>query len=103
MKPIALFALPAALLCAAPAYAEIPPQHQRLVELKAILDHDDMATAFPGMELVQRVEFVKYNLYRVSTESCSLYARIVIKPLPRGMVGTRQFDVALGKPTCPRD
>lgn len=100
MKMIKALTGIAALTMAVPALAALPPGYQRAAELKAILNHEKLVEAFPFREFIQRVEYVRQDLYRVSTESCTLYAKIVGKPLPPGMVGARQFDVVLGKAEC---
>lgn len=89
-----------ALAIALPASAALPPQYQRAAELKAILDHAELAASFPDGAPIERVEFVRADLYRVTAGSCFLYAKIVGKPMPNGMVGARQFDVELGKADC---
>ena len=100
MKTIKLLVVGAAFTAAAPAFAELPPGYQRAVELKAILNHDDLVAAFPQYELIEDVSYVSKDLYRVKSAKCVLEAKIVGKPLPAGMVGARQFDVVLGKAKC---
>jgi hypothetical protein len=99
-KPLAALA---ALALAFPASAALPPQYQRAAELKAILDHAELAGAFPQGQPIDRVEFVRPDLYRVTAGTCFLYAQIVGKAMPAGMVGARQFDVELSKVDCPPD
>ncbi|MES2987377.1 MAG: hypothetical protein V4808_05695 [Pseudomonadota bacterium] len=101
MKIIKLLGTVAALATATAAFAELSPEYQRAAELKAILNHDDLVTAFPQSKPIEKVEYVSRDLYRVTAGTCTLAATIVGKPLPEGMVGARQFDVVLGKAECP--
>lgn len=101
MKTIKLLAGVTALALTMPATAALPPEYQRAAELKAIINHDDLVRAFPQGEHVTRVEFVRPALYRVTAGACQLYARIVNKQLPAGMVGAVPFDVVLTKAECP--
>lgn len=97
--PFALAALSAASL-ALPAAAALPPEYQRVAELKAILDNSDLVSALRG-QMIERVEYVRPDLYRVTAGECFVMVSIVGKPLPPGMVGARQFDVVPGKVDCP--
>lgn len=101
MKMTKLLAAFAALVMALPASAALPPQYQRAAELKAVADHADLAASFPNGTSIDRIEFVRTDLYRVTAGSCFLYAKIIEKPMPDGMVGARQFDVELSKADCP--
>lgn len=101
MKSISLIAMAVSIGFAVPAYSALPPQYQRTVELKAILDRADIAETFIGRgHLIEQIEYVSPDLYRVTGGNCALDAAIVEKPLPEGMVGARQFDVKPGTITC---
>jgi len=94
--PLRLAALTAAALAAVPAPAALPPQYQRLAELRAVLNDQGVAAAFGGAP-IERVEYVRPDLYRVTAGRCHLDVRIVGLPMPRGMVGARRFEVRAGE------
>lgn len=82
-----------------PAQAALPPQYQRLAELKAVLDHPGVASALRG-HMIDRVEFLSPDRYRVTAGPCALDVAIVSRPTPPGLVGPRQFEVVPGAPAC---
>ncbi|HYI47927.1 MAG TPA: hypothetical protein VEX35_05620 [Allosphingosinicella sp.] len=93
-------AIPATLtLAALPAGAALPPQHQRIAELRAVLDR--AANAFGGV-LINRIEHVRPDRYRVTAGRCYVEATIIGLPMPRGMVGARRFEVRVGALVCGR-
>lgn len=94
-------ALAAALFAAAPAAAALPPQYQRLAELRAVMDHAGVAAAFGGTP-IERIEYVRPDLYRVTAGRCRVDVRIVGLPMPRGMVGARRFEARPGERLCGR-
>jgi hypothetical protein len=94
-------ALAAALLAATPAAAALPPQYQRLAELRAVMDHHGVQAAFASAP-IERIEYLRTDLYRVSAGRCHVDARIVDLPTPRGVVGGRRFEVRPGARVCGR-
>lgn len=102
MKQLSIIAALAVAGAALPAVAALPPEWQRVAELKAILDDAAVVKAFDG-SAIDRVEYVRRDLYRVTAGECFLYVTIVGKPMPNGMVGARRFDVVAGKVDCPAD
>jgi hypothetical protein len=95
-------ALALTCLAAWPAGAELPPNHQRLAELRAVLNHPGVAAAFGVSELVERVEYVRTDLYRVTVGRCHIDVAIIGLPMPRGVVGGRRFEARPGRRVCPR-
>lgn len=95
-RPAAALALIAA---ASPAAAALPPQYQRLAELRAVLDHPGVAAAFEGRP-IERIEYVRTDLYRVSAGGCHVDVRIRDLPTPRDVVGGRRFEARPGARTC---
>ena len=83
-------ALAGALLAATPAQAALPPQYQRLAELRAVMDHAGVAAAL-GSTPIERIEYVRPDLYRVTAGRCHIDVRIADLPTPRGIVGARRF------------
>jgi hypothetical protein len=102
MRNLTLFAAgAAAALTAIPAQAALPPNYQRLAELRAVLDLPAVGTAF-GIEPIDRIDYVATDLYRLSAGRCHLDVRIVGLPMPRGMVGARRFEARAGRRVCRR-
>jgi hypothetical protein len=102
MRPALRFAaFSAAALAAWPAPAALAPNYQRLRELSAVLEHPGVVAAF-GQTPIDRVEYVRTDLYRVSAGRCRLDVRIVGLPTPRGMVGARRFEARPGRRVCGR-
>ncbi|HEX8483098.1 MAG TPA: hypothetical protein VF650_14470 [Allosphingosinicella sp.] len=90
-----------ALGAAAPAAAALPPQYQRAAEFRAVIADASVAGAF-GSAPVERIEFVRPDLYRVSAGRCSLEVAIVSLPTPAGVAGPRRFAVRAGRKSCAR-
>lgn len=102
MRPlIRLFALAAPALAVFPAEAAVAPQYQRAAELKAVVADGHIANAFDGAP-IERVEYVRPDLYRVSARVCRLDVAIVDLPTPAGVVGPRRFAVKAGRKVCGR-
>jgi hypothetical protein len=98
---LCLATLGTAALTAMPATAALPPQYQRLAELRAVLNNGGVTGAF-GMRPIDRVEYVRTDFYRVSAGRCHVDVRIVDLPTPRGMVGGRRFEARPGQRVCGR-
>ncbi|HEX8239789.1 MAG TPA: hypothetical protein VF574_08640 [Allosphingosinicella sp.] len=92
-------ALAACAFLAAPAAAALPPQYQRAAELKAVVADARVADAFAGAP-IERVEYVRPDLYRVSARGCRLDVAIVDLPTPAGVAGPRRFAVKAGAKSC---
>lgn len=99
MKSLKWLGALALLSASLPAGAALPPQYQRVAEIKAILDNAAVVGAFSGRP-IDRVEWVAPDQYRVTAGGCVLDVAIVGKPLPPGMVGARRFDVEPGTLDC---
>lgn len=84
-----------------PVFAALAPNYQRLVELRAVLSHPSVAAAFKVSQPIDKVEYLKPDLYRVTAGACHIDVRIVSIPTEPGIVGPRQFAVEPGKPVCP--
>jgi hypothetical protein len=94
-----LVALCAAAVAALPAAAALAPNHQRIAELRAILAHPGVNAALRDSP-IGRVEYVRFDLYRVSAGRCRLDVAIVDLPTPRGLAGPRRFEVRPGARIC---
>ena len=98
----AAFCAAAAAAAAAPLAAALPPQHQRVAELRALLAHPDLVGAF-GATPIDRIEYVRPDLYRVTAGRCHVDVANADLPAPRGVVGPRRFEARPGPPVCARD
>ena len=100
MRPVLFLAAAALAAGALPAAAALPPNYQRLAELRAVLALPDVATLGGTMQPVERIEHAGPDLYRVTAGRCRLDVRIVDLPTPRGVVGGRRFAARPGRPVC---
>jgi hypothetical protein len=98
----ALVAAAFAAAAAMPAAAALPPQYQRLAELKAVLADPAVGAAFGIDSPIERVEYVRPDFYRVSGGACRLDVAIVGLAMPGDMVGPRRFSVKPGRKICGR-
>lgn len=101
MRPCLRLLAIAPALAAMPASAALPPQYQRAAELKAVVADPGVANAFAGAP-IDRVEFVRTDLYRVSAGACRLDVAIVDLPTPPDVSGGRRFRVKAGRKACGR-
>ena len=99
IRPIAFCA---AALAAMPAMAALPPNYQRIAELRAVLDHPAVGREFGMDGPVERVEYVRADLYRVSGGRCRMDVAIVSLPMPRNVAGPRRFEARPGRKVCGR-
>lgn len=100
-RSITLAGIAACALAASPASAALPPQYQRLAELRAVLAHGEVARAF-GSTPIDRIEYIRNDLYRVTAGRCRLDVAIVGLPMPRGVAGPRRFEARPGQKVCTR-
>ncbi len=100
MRPrLPLLALGAAL-AAMPASAALAPRYQRLAELQRVLADAGVGGAFESP--IERVEYVRRDLYRVSGGGCRLDVAIVDLPTPPDIAGPRRFAVKPDRKLCGR-
>jgi hypothetical protein len=93
-----VFAATLFALLGAPSFAALPPNYQRLVELRAVLDA--IQPLIEEIGEVTAIEFIAFDLYEVRSDRCRVAAHIVDVALEPGFVGPRQFTVTLGKIAC---
>ncbi len=101
MRPLLLLALGGTALAAMPALSALPPQYQRAAELRAVAADPRVANAFGG-DPIERLEYVRRDLYRVSAGACRLDVAIVDLPTPADVAGARRFAVKAGRKVCGR-
>lgn len=95
---LALRLAAAALLASGAASGALPPHYQRLAELRAVLNHAEVASGLGRP--IDRIEWLGPDLYRVSAGRCHIDVRIVTLPTPHGLVGARRFEARPGRPVC---
>jgi hypothetical protein len=91
----------AAALAASPAAAALAPNYQRQAELRAVIAHPQVTRAF-GADPIDRVEYVRTDLYRVTAGRCRVDVAVVDLPTPRDVSGPRRFDLRPGPLVCGR-
>ena len=100
LRLAALGAAASAALAAVPAAAALPPKYQRIAELRAVLDQ--AAERLEVNDEIDRIDYVRADLYRVRAGRCHVDVAIVGLPMPAGMVGARRFEARAGRRTCTR-
>jgi hypothetical protein len=95
--------LPLVALCAAAlpsaATAALPPNYQRIAELRAVLAHPEVGRAF-GLQPIDRIEYLKTDLFRLTAGPCRLDVAIVDLPTPKNVTGGRRFEARPGRKVC---
>lgn len=85
------------------AHAALPPQFQRVKEIRAILDDTAVTKAFDLTHPIDKIERVEHALYRVSSGTCAMDVRLESDPdvkHPPGWVGPWAFVVKAGPLVC---
>ncbi|MGO1074742.1 hypothetical protein [Inquilinus sp. CA228] len=101
---IAAAAMTALLLltAATEAQAALPPYWQRLREIQAILDSNELARKLRDTP-IDRIERPGEDLYRIQAGPCTLDIRIVDDPADSTqppMPGPRRFQIETGEAAC---
>lgn len=104
IHPIAAAGVAALLLVTATAGAQaaLPPYWQRLREIQAILDSNELAQKLHDAP-IDRIERAGENLYRIQAGPCTLDIRIVDDPAggtQPAMPGPRRFHIESGESAC---
>ncbi|MGK9235719.1 hypothetical protein KXS07_28660 [Inquilinus limosus] len=95
-------AAPFLLIAAAGAQAALPPYWQRLREIQAILDSNELAQKLRDTP-IDRIERPGEDLYRIQAGPCTLDIRIVDDPAGStrpAVPGPRRFHIEAGEATC---
>lgn len=99
---VRICALAAPLAAIASAQAALPPEHQRVRELKAILDSGAVLDAL-GYEEIDALIWVGPDHYRVASDSCAVEVYVVtdrsVEHEP-GWAGPRAFLIEVGATYC---
>jgi hypothetical protein len=83
-----------------PAVAALPPQYQRLAELRAILNDPKITDRFDVRHPIDKLEQVQPDLYRLTGGDCHLDVAIENVPRSPPMPGPRLFKLAPGPLVC---
>ena len=98
---LGLAALVLVTQAAGPGSAALPPNVQRLNQLRAVLENPEVQAAFLPPDLIERIELVRPNLYRVTGGRCHVDVTIVHQPMPsRAPLGTPPFEARPGRRVC---
>ena len=104
MQPLTstMLAVLAATLLLAPAGAQaaLSPYWQSTREIAAIVNDLRVHNALKYEEPIVSVAVTAPDVYEVKTDRCTLTVKIVDKPAKPGLMGPRQFDLAVGEATC---
>ncbi len=81
---------------AVPASAALPPDAQRNREFDAVMNSPAVEQALPPRLLIDKIERLADDLYRVTSGPCHVDALIVDLPTPGGgWAGPRRFNVVV--------
>lgn len=87
------------VLCSATAMAALPPQYQRLAELRAILNDSKVVGAFTGHP-IDKIEWIAEDLYRLTAGPCTMDVAIKDNPSRSDVVGPRRFFIDPARMAC---
>lgn len=101
-RPAMLAGVATAVLAAGvcQAVAALPPYWQSAREIGTIVNDPRVHDALKYEEPILSITTTGDDVYELKTPRCTLRITIVDKPLAEGMVGPRQFDLAVGEPDC---
>jgi hypothetical protein len=86
------------VFCSTTAMAALPPQYQRLAELRAILDDSRVAGAFSRP--IDKIERIAEDLYRLTAGTCTMDVAIKDNPSRVDVVGPRSFFIDPAQLAC---
>jgi hypothetical protein len=99
MRVLGLASATWVVLCSATAMAALPPQYQRLAELRAILDDSRVVGAFTSGP-IDKIERIAEDLYRLTAGKCTMDVAIKDNPSRVNVVGPRSFFIDPGQMAC---
>ncbi len=82
------------------ARAALSPYWQSTKEFAAIVNDQRVNKALKYEERILSIGLTAPDVYELRTERCTLTVRIVDKPGKPGLMGPRQFDLAVSEATC---
>jgi hypothetical protein len=99
MRVLGLASATWVVLCSATAMAALPPQYQRLAELRAILDDSRVVGAFTSGP-IDKIERIAEDLYRLTAGTCTMDVAIKDNPSRVNVVGPRSFFIDPAQMAC---
>jgi hypothetical protein len=99
MRVLGLASATSVVLCSATAMAALPPQYQRLAELRAILNDSRVVGAFTSGP-IDKIERIAEDLYRLTAGTCTMDVAIKDNPSRVNVVGPRSFFIDPAQMTC---
>jgi hypothetical protein len=99
MRVLGLATATSVVLCSATAMAALPPQYQRLAELRAILDDSRVVGAFTSRP-IDKIERIAEDLYRLTAGPCTMDVAIKDSPSRANVVGPRGFFIDPAPMAC---
>ena len=88
------------LTLSASVFAALPPYHQSVKEIKAILDSEDVASKLGSARAISSIVRDGTN-YTVTTADCTLSVQITYVSPPRpDYVGSARFKLHVGEANC---
>ena len=99
MRVLGLASATWVVLCSATAMAALPPQYQRLAELRAILNDSRVVGAFTSRP-IDKIERIAEDLYRLTAGTCTMDVAIKDNPSRAGVVGPRSFFIDPAQMAC---
>jgi hypothetical protein len=95
--------LTGAILCAwaTAASAALAPNYERLRELEAILQNQELIQKL-GIEEITSIEATRNTTYTIRTATCTVVVTLVATPNAPPLLGPWQFTIQVGDPQCPK-
>ncbi|MGQ5718049.1 hypothetical protein [Pseudochrobactrum asaccharolyticum] len=78
--------------------AALAPQYQRANEMNAVITA--VTETLSPYQPITKIIYQKDDQYLVVAGNCTITAKIVALPAKSGLVGSKQFNVQLGKQRC---
>ena len=99
MRVLGLASAAWVVLWSATAMAALPPQYQRLAELRAILGDSRVVGAFTSRP-IDKIEWIAEDLYRLTAGPCTMDVAIKDDPSRGNVVGPRSFFIDPAPMAC---
>lgn len=89
------------VLAGSSTFAALPPEYQRLEELKAIIAAADAEGIAAIVGEITAIEFIVSDYYEIRSATC-VVAALIVTPPQKGppLIGPRQFEVHLQPAVC---
>jgi hypothetical protein len=98
-KTAAFLAMILLLGAATAATAALAPNYERLRELEAILQNQELIQKL-GIQSITSIEAAGDATYTVRTATCTVVVTLVSTPNAPPLLGPWQFTIQIGEPQC---